>query len=217
MKKLLYILTIPSLFFISSCGGEAVTENGTEKTVGPNPEEPVSTDGETQFDPKKYREFDMSQLELNATIMIPITYHQEDDEDGTPVDKFDQPDIVHNDGEAKWEIRMPGHKDRYWHMEIDDWGEKVQTVEMLKKEHEYQKNIFDFIYFEEGDGYVRYSKVLKSDNTTISEADAKSMPNHHFFCIKNIGGSYIVFQSSRMDDFRELSVKEMLVAARETK
>jgi len=43
------------------------------------------------------------------------------------------------------------------------------------------------------------------------------MPNHHFYCIKNIGGSYIVFQSYRMDDFRELSVKEMLVAARETK
>ena len=217
MNKLLYILTIPSLFFISSCGGEAATEDGTQTTAVPIAEELVSTDGETQFDPKKYREFDMSQFELNATIMIPKTYHKEDDKDGTPVDRFDQPDIVHNDGEAKWKIRMPGHKDRYWHMEIDDWGDKVQTIEMEKKQHEDKKHIFDFIYFEEGDGYVRYSKVLKSDNTTISEADAKGMPNHHFYCIKNIGGSYIVFQSYRMDDFRELSVKEMLVAARETK
>ena len=217
MKKLLYVLTIPTLFFISSCGDETATGDEIEKKDDTIAEEPVYADGETQFDPKKYREFDMSTLELNAVIMIPKTYHKEEDEDGTPVDRFDKPDITHNDGEAKWEIRMPSHKDRYWHMEIDDWGEKVQTIEMLKKEHEDQKNIFDFIYFEEGDGYARYSKVLKSDNTTISEADAKSMPNHHFFCIKNIGGSYIVFQSSRMDDFRELSVKEMLVAARETK
>jgi len=216
MKKVLYILTIPSLFFISSCGDETTIKEGSEKKDA-IPTEVINTDGKTQFDPKKYREFDMSGLELNAVIMIPKTYHKENDEDGTPVDRFDKPDIIHNDGEAKWEIRMPGHKDRYWHMEIDDWGEKVQTIEMLKKEHEDQRNIFNFIYFEEGDGYVRYSKVLKSDNTTISEADAKSMPNHHFYCIKNIGGSYIVFQSYRMDDFRELSVKEMLVAARETK
>ena len=216
MKNLLYLLTIPTLFFISSCGDEtAPVEPG--KIDIPIAEDSVTTEGETQFDPKKYREFDMAAFELNAVIMIPKTYHKENDEDGTPVDRFDKPDIIHNDGEAKWEIRMPGHKDRYWHMEIDDWGEKVQTIEMLKKEHEDQRNIFKFIYFEEGDGYVRYSKVLKSDNTTISEADAKSMPNHHFYCIKNIGGSYIVFQSYRMDDFRELSVKEMLVAARETK
>jgi len=216
MKNLLYLLTIPTLFFISSCGDEtAPVEPG--KIDIPIAEDSVTTEGETQFDPKKYREFDMAAFELNAVIMIPKTYHKENDEDGTPVDRFDKPDIIHNDGEAKWEIRMPGHKDRYWHMEIDDWGEKVQTIEMLKKEHKDQTNIFDFIYFEEGDGYVRYSKVLKSDNTTISEADAKSMPNHHFYCIKNIGGSYIVFQSYRMDDFRELSVKEMLVAARETK
>ena len=217
MKNLLYLLTIPTLFFISSCSDETAPGDYPEKKDGPIAEDSVLTDEETKFDPKKYREFDMAAFELNVVIMIPKTYHKEDDEDGTPVDRFDQPDIVHNDGEAKWEIRMPGHKDRYWHMEIDDWGGKVQTIEMLKKEHESQKNIFDFIYFEEGDGYVRYSKVLQSDNTTISEADVKSMPNHHFYCIKNIGGSYMVFQSYRMDDFRELSVKEMLVAARETK
>jgi len=223
MKNLLYLLTIPTLFFISSCGDETEKKDEiekkdeTEKKDGPIAEGSVPAEGETPFDPKKYREFDMTPFELNAVIMVPKTYHKEDDEDGTPVDRFDQPDIVHNEGEAKWDIRMPGHKDRYWHMEIDDWGDKVQTIEMLKKEHEGQKNIFDFIYFEEGDGYVRYSKVLKSDNTTISEADVKSMPNHHFYCIKKIGGSYLVFQSYRMDDFRELSVKEMLVAARETK
>ena len=162
------ILTIPTLFFISSCGDETAPVE-PEKIDGLITEDSLATEGETQFDPKKYREFDMAAFELNAVIMIPKTYHKEDDEDGTPVDRFDQPDIVHNEGEAKWKIRMPGHKDRYWHMEIDDWGEKVQTIEMLKKEHEGQKNIFDFIYFEEGDGYVRYSKVLKSDNTTISE------------------------------------------------
>lgn len=210
MKKLIYVLAVPALFFVSSCGE---TEKG-----GDEPETKVdSTNVETQLDLSKYREFDMSGLELNATIMIPMTYHKEDDEDGTPVDRYDQPEIVHNDGEAHWEIKMPGHKDRYWHMEIDDWGVEVQTIDMLKTLHGDQKDIFDFIYFEEGDGYIRYSKVLKSDNTTMSEADAKSMPNHHFYCIKNIGGSYIVFQSYKMDDFRELSVKEMLVAARATK
>lgn len=209
MKNLLYILTIPSLFFINSCASETV-EGDLNELV------PVDSVAVETLDLSKFREFDMTGFELNTTLMIPMTYHKEDDEDGTPVDRFDQPEIKHNDGEAKWEIRMPGHKDKYWHMEIDDWGEEVQTIEMLKKSHDDQKHIFDFIYFEEGDGYIRYSKLLKSDNTTMSEADAMNMPNHHFFCIKNIGGSYIVFQNYKLGDFRELSIKEMLVAARAT-
>ena len=111
MKNLLYLLTIPTLFFISSCSDETAPGDDPEKKDGPIAEDSVLTDEETKFDPKKYREFDMAAFELNVVIMIPKTYHKEDDEDGTPVDRFDQPDIVHNDGEAKWEIRMPGHKD----------------------------------------------------------------------------------------------------------
>ena len=69
MKKLLYILTIPSLFFISSCGDETATGDDLEKKDGPIAEGLGSTDEETPFDPKKYREFPMSELELNVTIM----------------------------------------------------------------------------------------------------------------------------------------------------
>jgi len=211
MKKIFYVLTIPTLFFISSCGDTEKT--GDDSDVNNTDSTAVSD----EIDMTKYREFDMTEYELNAKIMIPISYHKEEDEDGMEVDKYDNPDIIHNDGEARWEIRMPGHKDRYWHMVIEDWGSDTRSVDIEKTEHEDQKVIFDFFYLEEGDGYMRYSKVLKSDNTTMSEADAKNMPNHHFYCVKEIDGSSVVFRSFEMDDFREISVKEMLVAARATK
>lgn len=199
------------MLFISSCG-----ETGSDDSDTENPD--IDTTAVTaEIDMTKYREFDMSEHELSAIIMIPITYHKEEDEDGVEVDRYDQPDIVHNDGEAKWEIRMPGHKDRYWHMVIEDWGDEARSVDIEKTEHEDQKVIFDFIYLDEGDGFMRYSKVLKGDNTTMSETDAKNMPNHHFYCVKNIQGSAIVLRSFEMDDFREISVKEMLTAAKATK
>jgi len=207
MKKVIYILTVPALFFISSCGE---TEEGGEGSGT----EVDSTVVEADLDLSKYREYDMTDMELNAVIMIPKTYHKEEDEDGTPVDKFDQPEILHNDGEARWEIRMPGHDDRYWHMVIEDWGEDERNVAIEKEEHENQKGIFDFIYVEEGDGFIRYSKVLKTDNTTMTESAAKNMPNHHFYCVKMIQGSYVVFRSFEMGDFRELSIKQMLTGAR---
>ena len=210
MKKIFYILTVPVALFISSCG----EKNGTDSIENDGND---STVVEAPIDMKKYREFDMSEMELNAIIMIPKTYHKEEDEDGQPVDKFDQPQITHNDGEARWEIKMPGHDNRYWHMVIEDWGDDTRSVEIEKAEHENQKVIFDFIYLEEGDDYVRYSKVLKTDNTTMSETDVKNMPNHHFYCVKTIDGSSVVFRSFEMGDFREISVKEMLTGAKATK
>ena len=61
MKNLLYLLTIPTLFFISSCGDETEPVE-TEKIDQPIVEHSIATEGETQFDPKKYREFDMARI-----------------------------------------------------------------------------------------------------------------------------------------------------------
>ncbi len=204
MKKLLYIFTLPAMVMVTSCGG------GEESVEG----ETTTTEQETntgEIDTKGLREIDLTEHELNVTVMVPETYHK--DEDGK--EWFNQPIIEHNEGEARWEITMPG--DKHWRMVIEDWGDDTRSLEIEKKEHEDQSNIFDFIYEQEGEDYLLYSKILKQDNTTISPEDAKLLPNYHFFVVKHIDGAWITIRSHEMGDFRGVSARLMLNAARSMK
>ena len=166
------------------------------------------------LDLRGFREFDLSRFELNAIIMIPEIYHTEEDEDGDQVDKLGFPDIVHNDGEERWEIKMSIHNDGDWHMVIENLENEESNVSIEKELHQTQKDTFDFIYNEEGEGFVHYSKVLKTDNTTNSEAAVENMANHHFYCVKMIQGSYVVFRNFETGNFGELDIKQMLIGAR---
>ena len=207
MKKIFYLLAVPSLFMLHSCGGgdehPKDDENDTKK---------VDSVATNNINLSELREFDMSPYELNAIIYIPIKYHKEEGDDA---DWFNEPEIIHNDGEAKWEITVPG--DKHFHMVIEDWGDEERTVAMEKTEHEDQKDIFDFNYEEEGSNYLLYSRTLKTNNTTIDDKNAQAGPNYHFFCVQKIDGSYVVFRSFEMGDFRKVTAKQMLSSAMASK
>lgn len=197
-----------SLMAVTSCGGGSDSDKG-EGNEGDSDSTEVSNTGD--LDLKGLREIDMSDKDLDVIIMIPEKYFK--DEDGA--EWYVQPDIAHNDGEAEWEITIPG--DKHWDMVIEDWGDEKYDVAKEKLEHEDQKDIFDFIYEEEGPDYMLYSKVLKQENTTIDPEDAKQLPNYHFFVTKQINGSWIVARSNEMKDYRGVVARQMLNAARAMK
>lgn len=155
------------------------------------------------------REFDMSPYDLNVILYVPEKYYHDVDEQ---VDKFVQPVIVHNEGEALWDITMPG--DKNFHMVIEDWGDMEQTIASEKKIHMDQNDIYEFVYNEEGADYMLFSRLLKSDNTTLDPEDMNAMPNHHFYVVKQIDGYYITAKTFTMQDFFQVSARQMMNCAR---
>lgn len=201
MKKIFVSTILFTSFIMASCGTDAATTDGT--TDGKD-----STLEATEIDLTGLREFDLTPYDLNAIIYIPEKYYTTESQE----QKFVQPDIEHNDGEALWIITIPGEK--YFNIEIEDWGTVAQSIATEKADHIDKGNIYDFIYTEEGADYMVFSRLLKSENTTLSKEDLQGMPNYHFYCVKNIDNSYITIKTNPMDDYRLPSVKQMLNCAR---
>ncbi|CAG5076296.1 hypothetical protein [Parvicella tangerina] len=202
MKKFILPLALGAVVALSSCGDgggeESEAEEGDSTVVA-----------STEVDLTGLREFDMSPYDLNVILYIPEKYYHDVEEQ---VDKFVQPVITHNEGEALWDITMPG--DKNFHMIIEDWGDIEQTIAMEKQAHKDQGDIYEFVYNEEGDDYMLFSRVLKSDNTTLDPEDVKSLPNHHFYVVKQIDGYYITAKSYTMQDYYQVSARTMMNCAR---
>jgi hypothetical protein len=201
-NKLIFLFgLIPFFFSCKSSNNEELIVPPTLDTllVEETPKNEINTDG--------LREFSMADYELNTTIYIPELYYK-DDED---LPRFTPPDIIHNDGEARWEIKVPGNK--YWHLVIEDMGKESFGVKKELEEHEYQKVIFDFKYHEQTDNTLLYSKILKSGNTTLDDKAIALLPNYHFYCAREINGSHIVFRSHEMVDFRKPTINKMMASA----
>lgn len=204
-NRLIILFGIIPFFF--SCNSttkeETLIENDDSLVVEQAPKNEINLDG--------LREFSMADYELNTTIFIPELYFT--DEDDLP--RFTPPEIIHNDGEARWEIKVPGNK--YWHLVIEDMGEESFGVEKELAEHEYQKVIFDFRYHEQTENTLLYSKILKSGNTTLDDKEIALLPNYHFYCARNINGSNVVFRSHEMGDFRKPTISKMMASALSSK
>lgn len=191
---------IPFLFSCNSKNNEELIDNQEDAIVVEEaPENEINIDG--------LREFSMVDYELNVTIYIPELYYK--DEEDLP--RFTLPDVIHNDGEARWEIKVPGNK--YWHLVIEDMGKEAFGVKKELDQHEYQKVIFDFKYHEQTENTMLYSKILKSGNTTLDDKEIALLPNYHFYCARNIDGSNIVFRSHEMGDFRKPTINKMMASA----
>jgi hypothetical protein len=201
MKKFILPIALFTTMGMVSCG-EAETENSGEA---------VTTETTTEVDLTGLREFDMTPYDLNAIIYVPEKFYTDENQE----QKFVQPDIEHNDGEALWIVTIPG--DKNFKMEIEDWGAKEQTVALEKLEHQDKTDIYEFIYSEEGADYMIYQRVLKSENTTLNPEDLKGMPNYHFFAVKFIDNGYVTFKTHTMEDYRLPTVRQMLNCARGAK
>jgi len=200
MKKYLFVISLFTILF--SCNNNSndnidnlqdITQIDSSKIEIKNPL-------------KGLREFSLKDYELDITIMIPEKYYT--DEDDLP--RFIQPTIIHNDGEAKWEVKMPG--DKYWHLIVEDMTGEKTSVSKEKEQHSYT-DIFDYVYHIENDTQLLYSKILKSENSTLASKEIDKLPNYHFFCNRLINSYNIVFRSFQMKNFRRLTVNKMLLSA----
>ena len=160
---------------------------------------------------KNLREFSLKEYELNVSIFIPELYYTDDDD----LPRFTPPEVIHNDGEARWEIKVPG--DKRWHLVIEDMGKQPFGVETELEQHDFQKGIFDFVYHTKTENTLLYSKLLKSDNTTLDDKEIALLPNFHFYCSRTINGNNVVFRSYEMGDFRKPTVNKMLSSAMNAK
>lgn len=202
MKKYILPIFLSGAVLLNSCGGDTPEENGTS---GGGDSTQVES---SEVNLTGLREFDMSEYDLNVIIYVPEKYYTDQE---LQVEKFVQPTIKHNDGEALWDITMTGEK--HFHMVIEDWGDIKQTVADEKIVHTDQSDIYDFVYEMEGENYMLFVRKLKSENTTV-ETDVSQLPMHHFYAVKEIDGYYITARSFSMQDFHQVSAKKMMNCAR---
>jgi len=200
MKKYLFLISLLLIFF--SCNNNIDEDVDSAQDSA----QVDSTKVEIKDPLKGLREFSLKDYELDITILIPEKYYT--DEDDLP--RYIQPTVIHNDGEAKWEIKIPG--DKYWHLIVEDMtGEKTSVIKE-KEKHSFT-DIFDYVYHIEDNTQLLYSKILKAENSTLSIKEIEKLPNYHFFCNRTINTYNIVFRSFNMKDYRRLTVNKMLVSA----
>ena len=153
------------------------------------------------------RPVDLSDHELDIHIFVPEQYY--DDENGYP--RFVQPIISHNLGESKWEITLPGRSK--WHLVIEETMHDSVTV---NDEIERLNNFafFSYNFVEQNDSTLVYAKNLKAEKTTLDSLESLKNAFYHFYCLREINGYNLSFQSFEMSDFRKLTVDQMLTSAK---
>ena len=201
MKKYILPILLGGAVLLNSCG----TDESAEK----DPNETGDTIVSTEINLNGLREYDMSEYDLNVIIYVPEKYYKDQE---LQVEKYVQPTINHNEGEALWEITMPG--DKHFHMILEDWGDMKQTIADEKVIHKDQNIIYDYVYNEEGEDFMLFSRMLKAENSTLEDVDLSSIPTHHFYVVKQIDGYYITAKSYTMQDFHQVSAKTMMNCAR---
>lgn len=204
MKKIYFTLALATVF--ASC------ESG--KTEQPNEKEEIKVTEdikEPAVDLSELREFSMADYDLDATIFIPENHFMISEEE----EGLEDPVVTHSDGEAKWDLTMRSNKN--WNITIEDWGDEVKSIALEKEINKETSGVYDYNYIEEGNDYLLFQRALKSGSTTMEEKTASKLPNYHFVVVKNINGNYITIKSNDMGDFRKISAKKMLNAARAIK
>lgn len=197
MKKILFTIAISSLFI--ACGSDK-TENEEEITT----ENPT----ESAIDLSELREFPLTDYELDAVMYVPKNHFMVSDEE----EGLEEPKVIHNEGEAKWNISMRSNKN--WNITIEDWGDEKKSIALEKEIHLETSEVYDYNYLEEGSDYLLFQRQLKSGSTTMDEETASKLPNFHFVVVKNIGDTYFTIKSNDLGEFRKISAEKMLNAAR---
>jgi len=185
------------LLLFNSCTNSNSTEINTEEieetTLKPNP-----THG--------LRAVSLEEHELNIHVYVPEKFYE--DEEGYP--RYVQPNIIHNTGEARWEITLPGN--RRWHLVIEEMGEDSSSI---KSEISRLKAVdfFAYNFKEKNQNYIVYTRTLKAENTTLDSNQLSGLPNYHFYCNRTINDYNLVFKNFEMKDFRKLTIEKMLISS----
>lgn len=146
MKKIAFILSIVSIGFLASCGGEE-SEKPKKET-----EETVDLDG--------YEELNLSEHDLNVSIMLPT----KETAMGTV-----KPQISHEEGGFKWNITIGPS----FGLIIEDFGSEANLVKR-HKERLGEKEFFHIEYVKEEDNVILYKRMLKYDGK-VEDSDKKNI------------------------------------------
>ncbi len=198
MRKINYILVLSICVYFSSCSNDSESNDGNDGTV-PNKSKTAL------FDTTKLRPFSLNAQELDVTIYVPNDTYK--DEEG--IERYTPPIIIHNDGEARWGIKMPS--DPKWHLVIEEMGNEEVSVE--KEKNRQANTIFDYQYIEEGDNYILFTENINADKSTLEKEEGAISADYHFYCTRKINGYNLVFKSNEMSDFYKPTIKEMLASA----
>lgn len=202
MKKTLFTIAISALFI--ACDSE-------KEEVVPTNDITTEESSETAVDLSQLREFPLTDYDLDAVLFIPENHFMiSETEEG-----LEDPLVIHQEGEAKWDLSMRSNKN--WNITVEDWGDEEQSITLEKQIHSETSEVYDYNYIEEGSDFLLYQRALKSGSTTMDEKTASKLPNFHFVVVKNIGGIYITIKSNDLGEFRKISVQKMLNAARALK
>ncbi len=199
MKLSYYSLANLSLIiFLTSC-----------QTSSPNEKNTIIEEKKTEIinETKGMREYDMRDHELDIHVWIPEKFYNDVDD----LPRFVDPIINHNEGEARWEITVPG--DRHWNMVIEELGKDSTSISDEIERHS-SIPFFSFNYEDVNDNQMIYNRLLKSENTTLDSSEIELLPNYHFYCSKDINNYHLVFRNHEMKDFRKITIKKMLASAR---
>ena len=199
MKLSYYSLANLSLIiFLTSCQTSSSNEKNT-----------IVEEKNTEIinETKGMREYDMRDHELDIHVWIPEKFYNDVDD----LPRFVDPIINHNEGEARWEITVPG--DRHWNMVIEELGKDSTSISDEIERHS-SIPFFSFNYEDVNDNQMIYNRLLKSENTTLDSSEIELLPNYHFYCSKDINNYHLVFRNHEMKDFRKITIKKMLASAR---
>ena len=205
MYKINYLFTLFICVCLFSCTSE---ESGSDNSSD-NDSSNNSLKG-AYTDTTKLRAFPLNEHELDITIYIPNDTYM-DFEEGYKT--YTPPTIIHNDGEARWDIKMPS--DPKWHLVIEEISNEDASIE--KEKSRQANSIFDHEYIEEGENYILYTESINEEKSTLENEDGAPSADYHFYCNRKINDYNLVFKSNEMGDFYKPTIKEMLTSALNSK
>lgn len=147
MKKILFAVSILTVGFLASCGGEEKPENKEESK-----EETLDLDG--------YEGLNLADYDVNITIMVPTKE--------TALGTL-KPKIEHEDGGFQWDISIGPN----FAMTIEDFGSEDKLV-ARKKERLTEKEFYHIEYLKEEGNVMLYKRMLKYDGK-VEESDKKNV------------------------------------------
>lgn len=145
-------------------------------------EEPVVKET-TDDDLYEFREFNLGNYGLKATIMLP--------DETANIGASTKPEVKHNEDGFKWEIEVGPN----FHLIIDDFGEEKDKVSEKKKSL-LALDIFDTKFLVDEKDFIVYESTLKVDGEESSPITvAKPHVSYHVYGQKMIDGYTYVFRS----------------------
>lgn len=192
-SKLIFIpLTILSIIFLPSCGGDVKNDmQGSEEVVLDN-------------DYYEFQGFSLKKYDIPIMIMLP--------DETANIGASTKPEIIHAEDDFKWELMVGSH----FHLLIDDWGDYTDMVKSRKKELK-ELDFYKIKYIIDEKDFILYEQELIPKGTSnASKTVGVRHRSYHVYAQKVIDGVTYVFRSQD-DGFEKLIIELMAKSIKSVK